>query len=67
MASELAHCHMTVGMSTTMSGSVSVAIISIPTVGCIADSVTIPISSTLVTMMVTMTVPFLLGRVLAVT
>ena len=51
---ELAHCHVTLVMG--MSGSVTVAIISVPTLGSITDSVTVPISSTSVTLMVTMTV-----------
>ena len=65
MASELAHCHVMSVMSP--SGSVTMAVNSTPTCGCVADRLAVPSSSTFVTVMVTVAVAVRLCGSVAVT
>ena len=52
MVMDLDHCHVTLP-AVTMSGSVRVAVTSMPTTGCAGVRVAVPSSSTLVTVTVT--------------
>ena len=64
-ASALDHCQVT--LDTSPSGSVTLAVIATPTRGCSCDMVTVPSSSTLVTVIFTFLVPVLLTASVAST